>query len=505
MRPVTATTRAKSTPVPQQPQKNLSELNWILAMPDSLFFTATTLGDSPVVYTGATTFSRRELDTKITAITHALARRGYTKGDRIAVWSTSIFDCVCLLPALLRLGAVAVPVSTRFPAVQVSSLLEGIGCTALITDTPKAFLGTPFTVLSLSDYTDTPENFSVDLQDAVSAESDATILFTSGSTGTPKAVLHSLDAHLYSARGSQENIPLAPGDTWLLSLPLYHIGGYAILIRTLLYGAAVAIPQAGESLREALLRYPITHLSLVSTQLYRLLQDAEAMEKLRTLTTILLGGSAIPPPLIERALAAGLPIHTSYGCTEMASQVTTTQHCTMNELLTSGKLLPFRELCIDTTGEILVRGNTLFRGFVQGKNIKSAVDEAGWYHTRDTGYIGERGLLHVTGRLDNMFISGGENIQPEEIEQILAAFPGVLQSLVVPVADAEFGERPVAFVWLAPESTFSVEAVREFLAERLARFKIPLHFFLEPPPEENAGKLNRRLYRERAVAIISTL
>lgn len=459
--------------------------------------------DQPALITGNIRLSYRQLDEQTEAIATRLANAGCTKGDRVAVLVSSTFDGVLLLAALLRLSAVAVPVSTRFPAGQISSLLEGICCRVLITDTADIFSHTPFTVLPLQECMQASYTTSTALHPAAPTD-DATILFTSGSTGTPKAVLHTLDAHLHSARGSQQNIPLAPGNAWLLSLPLYHIGGYAILIRTLLHGAAMVIPQPEVSLRDTLLHSSVTHLSLVSTQLYRLLQDAEAVSRLRTLHAVLLGGSAIPPALIEQALAEGLPVHTSYGCTEMASQVTTTRGRTQEELLTSGALLPYRELYIDRTGEILVRGTTLFRGFVQGERVEKAVDTDGWYHTRDTGFIDGNNLLHVTGRVDNMFISGGENIQPEEIEQALLAYPGILQALVVPVSDAEFGERPVAFVWTAPDAEFDETAIRHFLTERLARFKIPLHFFVEPPPEENAGKLNRREYREQAIHRMKT-
>ena len=184
----------------------------------------------------------------------------------------------------------------------------------------------------------------------------------------------------------------------------------------------------------------VTHSYLVPTQLYRLLRDGNSA--LQSLKAILLGGAPAPRALIDEAIERKLPVYRSYGLTEMASQVTTTPPGSSTEgLRTSGRLLPYRELRIADDGEILVRGLTRFEGYVQGDDVLPSVDEEGWFHTRDRGSVDDLGMLHVEGRMDNLFISGGENVQPEEIERALLELPGVEEAIVVPVPDEEFGSQ----------------------------------------------------------------
>jgi O-succinylbenzoic acid--CoA ligase len=142
--------------------------------------------------------------------------------------------------------------------------------------------------------------------------------------------------------------------------------------------------------------------------------------------------------------------NTTYGLTEMASQVTTTSPAaTLQELYTAGRVLPHREVSISESGRILVQGETLFAGYVGGEGVDRPLDAGGWFHTGDLGELDEAGYLSVRGRVDNMFVSGGENVQPEEVEEALCRLEGVEEAVVVPVEDEEFGARPVAFVRVA--------------------------------------------------------
>jgi len=322
----------------------------------------------------------------------------------------------------------------------------------------------------------------------------ATIVFTSGSAGEAKAVLHTFGNHYFSAVGSKTNIDLAPGDRWLHSLPIYHVGGLSILFRCLLAGAAVALPEPDASPGDGLAG--ATHVSLVSTQLLRLLRE-ESLDP-GELKAILLGGGPVPVSLVDRQAAArGLPIHTSYGLTEMASQVTATPPGASREALrTSGRLLPRRELSISDSGEILVKGETLFAGYVENDIVDRPLDLDGWFHTGDLGELDAAGYLRVRGRKDNLFISGGENIQPEEIEEALRRIGGVEEAVVVPVPDAEFAARPVAFV---RTTGVEPEDLARALEPALPRFKIPAAFHGWPEEAGSGGmKLDRAFFRERA-------
>jgi O-succinylbenzoic acid--CoA ligase len=301
----------------------------------------------------------------------------------------------------------------------------------------------------------------------------ATILFSSGSTGIPKAVLHSLANHHYSAWGSHENILFAAADTWLVSLPLYHMGGLALAMRALLHGGGLAFPEPGESLPAAVRRTGATHLSLVPTQLSALVPAAGGLD----LKAVLVGGAACDPHLVREACAVGLPVFLTYGSTEMCSQVTTTlPGQAAEEPACSGRVLSHREIHLAEDGEIRVRGATRFSGYITSGGLETPFDQDGWFATGDIGCLDKQGRLFVLGRKDTMFISGGENVYPEEIEGALIDRLRPEACVVVPVVDETYGQRPVAFV-----KTDEPLPVRDDLALNLERFKWPDRLY--PWPE----------------------
>ncbi|TAE24786.1 MAG: o-succinylbenzoate--CoA ligase [Candidatus Kapaibacterium sp.] len=413
-----------------------------------------------------------------------LQAQGCSHGSRCAFLAHTTPETVLMLLACLRIGVVAMPLSPRFPEHVLQEVVRT--AQAVFISLPDSFTTDNFT-------TNTPPHISAAETFQFDVQNDATILCSSGSTGFPKLFVHSAESHLLSAVGSHSNIPFTQGDCWFAALPLYHIGGYATLFRALVGGAAIALPQTRTfdvpALTRSLEQFPITHCSLVATQLHYCLGSEQAVERLRGLKAILLGGSAIPEHVIEQALKRGLKVFTSYGSTEMASQITTTRTTEREELRTSGSVLPHRELMISADGEILVRGKTLAKGQLTKQGIMPIVGEDGWYHTNDIGECDALGRLHVQGRRDNMFISGGENIHPEAIEHILLERPDVFQAIVVPVPHEIFGFRPVAFVQCAEKTSahhrLNPAVCVEFaqnIAEKLPRFAVPNFFF--PFPEE---------------------
>ena len=222
---------------------------------------AAVVGDGVISYA--------ELERRVSRTAGAL-RGSCESGERVALYLPQDERYVVLLLALLRAGMVAVPVSTRVPAEGVSALLERAGCSVLIS-TSELSPETPggareLEVSALDGDGELPGN-------EWRLESPATAVFTSGSTGGPKAALHTLANHYYSALGSNENIPLGPGDRWLSPLPFYHVGGLGVMFRCLLSGAAIALPRPGEPVGESATRLGATHASLVATQLLRLLRE----------------------------------------------------------------------------------------------------------------------------------------------------------------------------------------------------------------------------------------
>jgi O-succinylbenzoic acid--CoA ligase len=441
-----------------------------------------------------------ELDAAVAGTRARLQEEGIQSQSRVALHLPNGAGTVVLFWALWRMGAVAVPLSTRLPAGQVGKRARRVGGQFLVADGAEVLEQAPDGVTPLASEQVVEEAASDKPRSSLNRdrprERPATIVFTSGSTGTPKAALHTWANHLYSAKGANANVPLRGGDRWLLSLPLYHVGGLAILVRCALAGAAVAIPASKSALSDGLTATGATHVSMVATQFGRVMEALENVPP-ATLRAVLLGGGPIPEELLQRGYERGWPLHTTYGCTEMASQVTTTAPGDpLDTLQTAGRRLPHRRVRVEE-GQILVAGPPLFRGYVTTDGLDDPRTEAGWYPTGDRGWIDASGRLHVQGRLDRTFVSGGENVQPEEIETALERLEGVDRAAVVPVPDAEFGQRPVAFV--RTTTPLDAETLEGQLAQTLPGFKIPDAFHSLPDERTaDALKLDREQLEEQA-------
>lgn len=459
-------------------------------------------GDRPAVVTPFEAVSYSELHRRVLRAAVLLQTRGCQPGDRVGLFMSNSVEYLVWLFGVIRIGAVACPLNIRVPVRTIAGLLTRIDCQTLVVDDvsglQEKLAGVALVPRTALDGPGLGESLPVSAM--VSLTAPATILFTSGSSGPPKAVLHSYGNHYYNARGAIQNLPLDVGDRWLLDLPLYHVGGLGIVFRCMLAGAVVVIP-AKEMPREVVLeRYGITHVSVVVTQLYRLLQLPPESVRLPALRCVVLGGSPVPMKLLTAAHARGLPVFASYGCTEMTSQVTTTGlESTGAQRLTSGRVLPHRELRIAEDGEILLRGETLFMGYVAGREVQCPLTSEGWYCSGDLGRIDSDGYLTVQGRRDNRFFSGGETIYPEEIERALAEFDDVDQAVVVPIPHEEFGQRCVAFV-RAGQGLPPGGALAEWLARSLPRYKIPDTFYEWPAVEESTQlKIDRAWFRRLAI------
>ncbi|MFA0552134.1 o-succinylbenzoate--CoA ligase [Vibrio lentus] len=316
----------------------------------------------------------------------------------------------------------------------------------------------------------TPQNSNFNPQ------SLATIVFTSGSTGNPKAVAHTLQQHLCSAQGLLHVFNFEQADTWLLSLPMYHVSGLAIVHRWLAAGGCIKI---GSGKLESDIE-DCSHASLVATQLHRLLQSKQAL----TLTHVLLGGSHTPEALGLEAQQMGIETWLGYGMTEAASTVTAKPVDSSN---TAGFVLDQRQLKIEDQ-RIFIGGNTLACGYYYQGELTPLVDVNGWFDSKDLGeWDGEQ--VSIIGRADNQFISGGENIHCEEIERALNQLSSINQAFIVPIEDDEFGFRPVAIVDCTDLPT--KEWFAEQLNDRLERFKFPVEYYRMPHQEQLGIKVSR--------------
>lgn len=284
----------------------------------------------------------------------------------------------------------------------------------------------------------------------------ATYIQTSGSSGTPKIACHTLKNHVKSARGLLTQIPLAESSLWGLTIPLYHVGGLGILFRCYLSKSKVLL---SKNLERA------THLSLVPTQLYRLLKEKV---KLPHLQALMLGGAPLP------SLQTPWNVLPTYGMTETSSQI-----------ITNHILNPHADMKISHDGEIWVRGDVLFQGYLQENRLHLPLNSEGWFETGDLGRWNEN-RFEIIGRKDNLFISGGENIQPEEIEAAIRLHCCLEDAVVVPLKDEEFGARPAVFL----KDPSLLPQVQSKLLDVLPKFKIPVRAF--PLPKETGLKIQRK-------------
>lgn len=391
-------------------------------------------------------------------------------GDHVAWCPRNDLDGFLTFWALRQLGCVACPISYRFSDAERNRIVQRLDAKWL----PDLSTGQP-----------DERNPSFD-----SLGRPATMVLSSGSTGDPKAVVHAMAAHVASAKGAAMNMPLKPGDRWLWSLPLFHVSGLSVLVRCAVAGATVVCMPDGAKLdAEALGRSEVTHLSVVTTQLRRLL--AEDRFPSPHLKAVLLGGSGFDESMVVEARKRDVPVHTTYGLTEMGSQVTTST--VSDSVSTSGRVLAGRELKISESGEVLVRGETICLGYYQDGQIRSVVDDQGWLHTKDLGQLDDLRCLRVNGRMDNMFISGGENIHPERIERAMMKVFDIDQVIVVPREDVTYGARPVAFVC----GELPVQWESE-LSQDLQRYEIPIEVLDWPAEAEGAIKPDRKRLQQIA-------
>jgi O-succinylbenzoic acid--CoA ligase len=308
--------------------------------------------------------------------------------------------------------------------------------------------------------------------------------------------------HFESAVGVNERMEFDSSQRWLMSLPLYHVGGLAIVVRSLLANASLALPCENQSLKETLQVHSPTHISLVAAQLKQLIADGNSRNTLSQCRRIILGGGPVPSWIDEDASVQKLPLVASYGATEMASMWTAT-NLGAGKISSqgSGTLLDKREIRIADDGEIRVKGPMLFHKYLGGPNL-AAFDDDGFYRSGDLGSLDAQENLHILGRRDNMFVSGGENIHPQEIELALLNHPSIVDAIVVNVPNSNWGERPVAFVRYAATHSQDAEDLGKFLRTTLPGFKIPDRFFDWPHEEAAILKPSRQRLRQKALALL---
>jgi O-succinylbenzoic acid--CoA ligase len=392
--------------------------------------------------------------------------------ERVAIALPPGEEFVIALHACLLAGAAVVPIDLRLSADEQAQRMAGA---QVVIDTPlqrsSSLAGRPARLEGKGDVSpDVPVAGG-----GAGANVEVAVMHTSGTTAAPKPVVLTLGNFLASALGSAVALGLDPNERWLCPMPLTHVGGLSIPIRSAIYATTAVL--RGRFDTETVLSElmdpgrRITIVSLVPTMLARLL-DA-GLEKPPTLRWALLGGGPIPSALLEQAERACVPVAPTYGMTEACSQIAT-----------FGWPLPGVDVTTAEDGEVLVRGPIVSSG---------TLSDDGWLHTGDLGHFDERSRLVIAGRKSDTIVSGGENVAPAEVEAVLLEHPAVADAAVHPRADPEWGEAVVATVVLRDGLDATPDELRAHCARRLAGFKVPKAIgFTAELPRTQSGKLLRR-------------
>ena len=432
-----------------------------------------------------------------------LENQNIIKGNKVAIISDNSLDYIILILALIKSEILFIPLNTHYSANQTKIFINDLNCDYLFISN-KYFnkYSNLISTISIENITsDINNNKSLNNLNYFTEPSNyllnnlTNIILSSGTSASPKYIVHDYSNHYYSALGSNKNIKLNNESKWLLSLPLYHVGGLAILFRTLIAGSHLIIPDSTNSLTYCITTTYPSHYSFVFTQFQQLINNKILLNIFRNSQVILLGGSMIPENIVKYSWNNKLPIYTSYGSSEMSSQITTTNKFELNDLLSSGLILDFRSIKISDNNEILLKGKTLFKGYYLNNKILNPTDENGWFHSGDLGKIDSKGRLYVLGRKDNMFISGGENIYPEKIEKELLKIKGVNKCLVLAVDNIKFGKRPVCLLKFDKSININdIKIIKNIIIQEIPKYEVPDNFYYWPDEKENNLKINRNKY-----------
>ncbi len=407
-----------------------------------------------------------ELEAEALHSARRLVAHGVRRGTTAAVTMGGGLRQVVLIHALMKTGAVLLPLSPKLSDSERAAALAASGVTVDLDD-PSRLTQTEADMPLLGEH---------DMEDTHCR------ILTSGSTGDPHTVALSYGNHLFSAMGSAFNIGVDPGDRWLCALPTSHISGLSIVMRSAIYGTGMILQDGFDTgaVATAIERDGANVISLVSTMLNRLLDDEVDLSGTRA---ILVGGGPVPQSVLAEALSRGAPVIQTYGLTETCSQVTTLEIAEARRKVGSvGRPLLTSHLRIHED-EILVQGPTV---------SADALDSDGWLHTGDVGRIDDEGFLFVEGRTDEMIISGGENVIPAEVEEVLISHPSVAEVAVVGRSDPEWQQAVTAVIVPVNGSDLSADLIREFCDGKLAPYKVPKRVeFADSLPKTPSGKVRR--------------
>lgn len=432
-----------------------------------------------------------------------LATVGVKTGDHVGLLFTNHPSMVVTIHALSYLGAVCVLLNHRLTKAELLYQLEDADISLLIIGDDLQSQGKELTfsgeILTYDAITEVMEKQNVDLKGEIHLDDPFTIIYTSGTTGYPKGVVHTYGNHWWSAISSALNLGLHQDDKWLATLPLFHVSGLSILMKSVIYGMPILLLDHFDPSRfnNVINERGVTIASVVTVMLQQCLQALGENHYPDHFRCMLIGGGPVPTSLLEKAQARHIPVFQSYGLTESSSQIVTlSPEDALTKIGSAGKPLFPAQITIhqpapDGVGEIFIKGPMVTKGYYQKEEITQQQFVDGWFKTGDLGYVDEAGYLYVVDRRTDLIISGGENIYPAEIENVLLKLDGIQDVGVVGVDDPQWGQVPIACI-VKNDQALTAEEIIAFANQQLARYKLPKKvYFFDELPRNAAKKLMR--------------
>jgi O-succinylbenzoic acid--CoA ligase len=467
----------------------------------------------------------------VSRMTGFLIEQGIQSSEFVATLLPNSLEYVCLVHALARIGAVLVPLNSRLTPSEIQWQIDHVSCQWLLISERADEIVNCEQIIMNNEWSQFGDSFQIH-NSAFNIHHLQSVVFTSGTSGRPKGAMITFANHFWSATASSYRLGIDPNDRWLSVLPLYHVGGLAVIWRSCLYGTAVVLHDGFQlgKINHSLDHNQITLISLVPTMLYRLLQSRSHWPE--SLRLILLGGAAaatglvqqaneLPRKVISNQLSVNrLPITDyrtpktdyrfplvapTYGLTEAASQVATMRpEDAAHKPGSVGKPLMFTSVKIldehgneqppNQIGEVVVTGPTVMAGYFAPQKSDFLKKSDFSLRTGDMGYLDDDGDLWIVQRRSDLIVSGGENVYPSEVEAVLRQHTAVAQACVVGIPHPEWGQQVVAMLQLESGQTTTEAEILAFSRERLAGYKQPRRIqFIGKIPQTASGKIARRV------------
>jgi fatty-acyl-CoA synthase len=477
-----------------------------------------------------TTINYGEFQDRIDRTATVLRDCGVREGDRVGYLGFNHPALLETLFAAARLGAIFVPLNFRLTSSELEFIINDAGCRTIVADGDhieildsvrdslciRHWLSIETDSANWTDLMAARENAApIGAIPLVDPESVAVIMYTSGTTGLPKGSMLTHANIWWNNSNMTNTVDLLEDDVSLVFAPLFHIGGLNVItLVSMQRGAEIVIHRHfdPDHALEDIPKYGVTTIFGVPA-MFLFISQVPAFDNtdLASVRLLICGGAPVPEPLMKVYASRGIPISQGYGLTETSPSVAfLTNEFGITKIGSAGKSPLFSELKLvddagntisdpGTIGEICAQGPNIMKGYWNRPEATAeAIDENGWFHTGDVGYLDNEGFLYITDRIKDMVISGGENVYPAEVENALYEHPSIVEVAVVGLPDERWGEAVTAVVVIKDGEELELDELRDFAADKLARYKLPTRLLsISEIPRNASGKVLKRELRSQ--------